>query len=326
MITASIVVPTFKRVEQTLSTLDLLLAAKGGGSEFELEVIVADSSPDDELRQQIRTKFGERVVYTRPHLPGIAANKNQGAKIATSHLLIFCDSDIEIEPDTISQTLIALRQNPTTAGLGGQVIWKGGERNGELDRPRPEDRQLKIDNAIYVEAIYSRYFATYKPVFEAVGGYDEVAFNMRGEGSDLSTRYWRAGFPLVYAPEIKVHHVADVPDAIAVRVTHSEWGIAKDLLLLAYKYAMLEGDYPNFMATVKANFASLPDGYYQMLMGIGKHLDFITKIKPTLDAERFKPPTYDFKFLEVFTDQKLFTSCLSSARARLASIYTKAWK
>ena len=76
---------------------------------------------------------------------------------------------------------------------------------------------------------------------------------MRGEGSDLSIRYWRAGYPLAYDSSIIVHHVFDTEGGIIRGVPHPEWGIAKDLLLLAYKYD-LSSENKNFINAVKANF------------------------------------------------------------------------
>lgn len=293
MAPASIVVPTYKRIAQTMRTIELLLASQDGETVMDLELIVADSTPDDALHDAVRAAFGQRVVYTRPPRPGIAANKNQGARIARHPILIFCDSDMEVSPDSVKRTLASLWQHPTAAAVGGTVLWRGGPMDGTPDRPRPEDRQYRRDDTVYVEAIYSRYIAIYKDVFWYVDGYDEQVFNMRGEGSDLSCRLWRQGYPLTYDTGIVVHHVYDTQESAAIRVPHPEWGVARDLLLLAYKYRMLGGEHPNFVATLRANFPEET-----------RALDAFIK------ADR---PRYPFPFLEVFTDQALLDRCLKHA-------------
>lgn len=314
----SIIIPAYKRVEQTVRTVELLRASNGWGSEFEAEVIVADNSPDEELKQKLEAMFGGKVQVLRQQQNGIASAKNAGAKAAKHPILIFCDSDMEVEPSTIRNTLIALERCTTAAAVGGQVIWRGGPHDRKHDRPRPEDRMEKIHDTTYIEALYSRFIATYKKVFWQVGGYDEVAFNMRGEGSDLSIRYWRAGFPLVYDENIVVHHEYEVEGGIIRGVDHPEWAIAKDLLLLGYKYDMFEGSWPNFARTVGVNFAKLTDGYFLIIQGIGKHLDFITDVKKYLDQYKSEAkPTYDFKFLEVFSQEKLFEECIAQAQQRI---------
>jgi hypothetical protein len=203
--------------------------------------------------------------------------------------------------------------------VGGNVRWKGGPHENEKDRPRPEDRRNQVNGTTYIEALYSRYVATYADVFKSVGGYDESVFNMRGEGSDLSARYWRAGYPLTFDDSLTVHHVFDVPDAAAVRVNHSEWGIARDLLLLGYKYGMYDDDWHNFATTVSKSFTPLgAEGPYRLLQGIGRQMDAVMKAKETLDEFRKNDkPEYGFKFLEIFSEQKLFDDCIKSAETRL---------
>jgi GT2 family glycosyltransferase len=320
----SVVMPAYKRIDQTLVSIALLLGSKGANSYFDLEIIVADSSPDNKLESSIKEKFQTNAIYTRPAIPGIAANKNQGAKIAKGSIVVFCDSDIEVETDTLLKTINALKNHHGAAGVGGDVVWKGGEEDGSVDRPRYEDRIRKIGETSYIEAIYSRYFATYKEIFWKVGGYDEKVFNMRGEGSDLSIRYWRAGYPLIYEDSITVHHVHDAPDSAALRVSRPEWGIAKDFLLLAYKYDMFDREYENFEKTIYANFKKFKDkSLFRLLQGIGNNLDLIVKVKPIIDEEKKKmKPEYQFKFLEVFSDNELFKKCITKAE-RALKIYKR---
>lgn len=318
----SIIIPAFKRVEQTVKTVGFLFASSGWKKSFDMEIIVVDGSPNNLLQDALKTKFGSKIIYSRPRREGISSSKNTGARISTHPLLIFCDSDIEVEKDTILNTINFLKEYKSVAALGGQVFWRGGKRDGSFDRPRPEDRKKEINETVYVEALYSRYIATYKKVFWDVGGYDEEVFNMRGEGSDLSIRYWRAGYPLAFTDSIKVHHVHDAPNSVALRISHPEWGIAKDLVLLAYKYDMLDKYYENFSKTLEANFEQFgKEGYFRIVQGIGVFLDFITKVKPKIDSEKkTMKKMYDFKFLEVFSEDKLFRKCVENADSLLSQI------
>jgi len=318
----SVIVPTFKRVDQTIKTIDLIVSSDGLGEAFTLEVIVSDDTPGNELKDALQKKFGDKIIYSKPDKKGIASSKNNGAKIASSPILIFCDSDMEVEKDTILNTLTALEKHKTAGAIGGQVIWRTGAKDGQIDRPRKEDRMITVDQTTYTEAIYSRYITTYKEVFEKVGGYDEVVFNMRGEGSDMSVRYWRAGFPLVYDPSLVVHHVHEVEGGIIRNVSHPEWGIAKDLLLLAYKYDISDDKYKNFIGTVKANFEKFgQEGYYRIIEGLNQNLDFICEMKPILEqAKKQMKPEYDFKFLEIFSEKSLFAKCIEKADGRIRNM------
>ncbi|MFH1536473.1 MAG: glycosyltransferase [Patescibacteria group bacterium] len=315
-ITFSIIIPAYKRLDQTIKTINLLEASKNI-NDFNFEIIVSDDSPDLKLKKSLKKLPYSNIIYTRPKNHGVAANKNHGARIAKGSILIFCDSDIEVEPLTIHGTLKALNDSKSAAGMGGQVFWKkNNKKTTERDRPRKEDRILKIKNTKYIEAIYSRYFATYKDVFKKVGGYDEKVFNYRGEGSDLSIRYWQAGFPLTYEPKIKVFHVYEAPDSVALRKTHPEFGIAKDYFLLAYKYKMLNTDFVNFSKTIETNFTIKNIGHLRLLQGIAENLDFICTSTKIINTQKLKPK-YNFKFLEIFSDKPLLLKCLNNAETKL---------
>lgn len=322
MIKVSIIIPSYKRIEQTLKTISLLLSSEGIDIQYRCEIIIADSSPDNLLQETLTKNFRNNVTYTRPNKPGIASNKNQGARIAKNPILVFCDSDMEVEKSTLLNSLKSLENNPTAGAIGGQVIWKGGPKDGKNDRPREEDRMITIDKTTYVEAIYSRYIATYEKVFWEVGGYDEEVFNMRGEGSDLSVRYWRSGYPLGYDSSIIVHHVHEVEGGIIRGVQHPEWGIAKDLLLLAYKYDILNDKYKNFINTVTANFKEFAgDGYWRIIQGIARNMDLVTEVKPLIDKYKsLSKPTFKFKFLEIFSEDKLFRQCLEESEEKLENV------
>lgn len=176
---------------------------------------------------------------------------------------------------------------------------------------------LKRGNTVFIENIFSRYMATYKDVFFKVGGYDEKAFNMRGEGADLSVRYWRNGWPLVFEKSIKVYHVHEAPSSIALRVKHPEWLIAKDRLLLALKYNSLdsEGNFAETMNMIFSKFGKM--GYFRILQGIGKNIDLICKNKDI----KARKAEYDFKFFEVFSNKTLFQKALKESEKKL-----KPWK
>lgn len=331
-IAVSVIVPCYKRVRQTVRTLNLIFNSEGWRKLYDAEVVVADSTRDCTLKNVLCSRFKEKkergeFFYLKPKKIGISVNKNAGARKARFPILIFCDSDIEVKKETILKTLLALKKNQKAAGLTGRVIWKTGEMDGKTDRPRREDRMLRQDNTLFLEAIYSRYFATYKQVFQDVGGYDEKVFNMRGEGADLSTRYWRSGYPLVYEPSLQVFHRADAPDSIALRIKDAAQAIAKDYFLLAYKYGNLAGQGgENFSRTVALNFKQFKGlGYLRFLEGINKYWDFISKAKKLIDQQRVKDkPLYDFQFLEIFSQKEKILKCLKEAQAKLRPIRKKA--
>lgn len=319
MLSVSIIIPTYKRVDQTKRTVSLLYQSKGWNSEYVAEVIIADSTEDDSIKNILSQFSNPTPIYIKPEIPGIASNKNAGARQAKYDLVIFCDSDMEVESDTLLNSLMYLRDHPTAGMAGGRVIWKGGEKDGQNDRPRSEDRMEKIGETTYVEALYSRFVATYKKIFWEAGGYDETIFNMRGEGSDLSIRYWRSGFPLTYDEKIRVHHVYEATDAATRHITSPERGIIRDLIQLGYKYGMMDGDNSNFAKTL--NWLTDQFGEndkYVIIESVVSLLSYFWENRERIEKGRQNiPNVYDFKFLDVFSKKDLFADCIGKAAERV---------
>lgn len=318
----SVIIPTYKRPEQTARTINHLFQSKGLGDKFEMEVIVSDCTEDESVKNKLKEKFGEKVAYTRPENPGVASNKNQGAKIAKNPILVFADSDMEVEEDTLLSCIDYLKTHPHVAALTTNVVWRGNENEGELDRPRDEDRLLNYKDTDFTEFIYSRFKVAYKKVFEEVGGYDEEVFNMRGEGSDLSTRYWRAGFPLAYNFNTRVHH-HEIDEGIGSTAAHPEWGVAKDYLLLGYKYGNYEGESDYFAKTIGENMENYDSdrSHFRVLQGIAKNYELVSESKKIIDKQKQEMnPEYDFNFMEVFSDEERLKKCIDEAEKRLKSI------
>lgn len=323
----SIIVPAYKRAVQTKKTLDLLLRDQNSAVIFTPQVIVVDASPDDSIKKMLSSYTSPYLSYVKSEKNGIAAAKNTGAGHATFELLIFCDSDMEVESDTIGKTLDYLRGHKTVAMAGGQVIWKGGDHDGHLDRPRKEDRQEVVENTVYAEALYSRYIATYKSLFEKVGGYDEVLFNMRGEGSDLSIRYWRSGLPLGYDENIRVHHVEGAEVAVTRHVEFPERGILRDLIQLGFKYGLKREESSNFAHTLKWLSDMFPNREaYIVIESMISLLPYFWENKEKLEKSKVSiPHVYDFTFLDVFTKRELLLDCVNCAGGKIEDARLRAF-
>jgi GT2 family glycosyltransferase len=325
MIGVSLIIPCYKRIEQTLKTTKLVLDSDGIGTEFYFELIIADCTPDDSLERAVRKTFGDRVIYKRTEKRGLATNKNQGARIAKYELIIFCDSDIEVEKDTVLKTLQALQKNPTAGGVGGTTIWKGGENDGKIDRPDKDDRRQVVDGVTYSEILYGRYFGTYKSIWDAAGQYDEVVFNLLGESSDMSTRIWRAGFPLIYDKSIEMYHCHDAPESLATRADHKEYIVVRNWLLLMYKFNMFDSKQTHFTQHINRYLSALGEDHaIAIFNGFGKFFDEISDAIAYFKTQKQITPQYNFTFLEVFSDEKLFNECLAKAKDRLAPIRKRA--
>ena len=117
--------------------------------------------------------------------------------------------------------------------------------------------------------------------------------------------------------------MAHAPDSIALRVPHPEWGVAKDVFLLAYKFGNFEkenGDY--FLSNLERIFQD--KGHFRVLQGLSKFFDFLVESKPKIDKQQEEMTfEYDFKFQEIFSEKEKVLQCIKNAEDKLDKIYKK---
>ncbi len=97
----SIIVPTFRRVDQTRKSLSLLYLSRGWNSQFFPEVILADSTKDESVKTLASEFNNPTPMYVAPSVPSIATNKKIGAKTESdldSHRRIK-QSDFALNPE-----------------------------------------------------------------------------------------------------------------------------------------------------------------------------------------------------------------------------------
>lgn len=102
MRTATIIIPTYNRIDDLLKTLPQLAVYTKGGC----EVIIYDQSdsynPEDYKEQICKIFEGTRFIYIHSRMPSVPLAWNTAASISTKDILIFLDDDIDIEFDIVS--------------------------------------------------------------------------------------------------------------------------------------------------------------------------------------------------------------------------------
>lgn len=109
MISISVIIPVFKRVE----LLEACLASFQNSTCKPLEIIVVDDGNDEVTGGKIHA-IAEKYLahYIRSDKnSGAPAARNRGARIAQGDALFFADADIEIAPDGLEALSRALEKN-----------------------------------------------------------------------------------------------------------------------------------------------------------------------------------------------------------------------
>ena len=317
----SIIVPTYKRPEYVELCLKSIIGSVGLGSKFEVEVILSDNSPDDSVAE-VAKKYKDKLdlVFLPEKTPiFVGESRRRGVEKAKNEIIIFADSDIELGENALSEVIKCITETPSAGMVTTKVFFKKDDQIGEVDRPRKEDRMLEIDGVTYEETNYGRFLCTHRSIFKYLGGYDDV-FEKRGEGVDMSCRYWRGGFPIVYCEKSVVYHHHDAPDSLT-RLNSGSDRMFASLILMAYKYDIDADTSPYFVEVMNEGKDFQDKKLFDPIHAASSMLDWFNErfddIKKSKDAI---PKEYDFKPQDVFTKQDLVKKCIAEAPDRIRKL------
>ncbi|WP_115865084.1 glycosyltransferase family 2 protein [Halorussus litoreus] len=108
----SVIVPTYERADVLPRALDSAL----GQSFSDLEVVVVDDGSTDgtaEIVAKYRNRDDRVRSLAHEENRGLAAARNTGIEAATGEYVTFLDSDDELHPDLVAETMAVLADRPT---------------------------------------------------------------------------------------------------------------------------------------------------------------------------------------------------------------------
>lgn len=213
--TVSIVIVTHNSATQIGACLRALERQR---CDAEREIVVVDNASRDESRAIVAGFPAARLV-TEAENWGFAGGVNRGVSAARGRIIALLNPDAEPAPDWLAQ-LIAALDGPRVGVVGSKVL--GHDRRiqslgSELQLPvllsayrgagLPDE--AAPDAIVDVWAVHGAAMAFARPVWEALGGFDEGFFPAYWEESDFCERSRRAGHRVVVAPRAAVlHHEA----------------------------------------------------------------------------------------------------------------------
>lgn len=165
------------------------------------EVIVVDDSSSDDTVSIIKS-YAVKGVFLPVH-SGMGAARNKGAEIAQGEILVFFDSDTEVEPDTLGKIAKRFKENQDIKVLVGTYA----------DRPLNKGyfprfkalwfKSLFKDTDTYTDSLEGFCVAVDKEVFNSVGGFNP---SRAGDGDyELGCRL-RQKYKLYFDAGIQVRH------------------------------------------------------------------------------------------------------------------------
>lgn len=240
----SVAVVSYNTRELLRACLMSLLARQNEG-EANLEIIVADNGSADGSLEMIRAEFPTvRLIETGGNL-GFGRANNLALRNARGRFFCLLNSDAEVLPDALAQTLTYMDAHPDVGLVGGQLLWPDGRPQtswgpdptltgvfeeqtfwgavatylGRL-RSSPSsfaDSCLPLGTAGTasegpgeisfrdVDQITGAYMVIRREAWRQIGGFDPAYF-MYNEDVDLNVRLRRAGWRVVFLPDVHITH------------------------------------------------------------------------------------------------------------------------
>lgn len=201
----AVVVPTYSRPDEVNELLVSLL-----NQDYpDIEVIIADGSPDDTVKQVVEQyKARLNLIYLHKKNLGISESRNWGAEKATADYLVFFDSDCVIPASYFSVLNTFFLTHELDA-------WGGPDKAGSSFNNRQKAISYAMTSFYTTGGIRGKksHVGQYQPrsfnmgisrdVFLRIGGFSGMKVS---EDIDLSLRLYKKGYRIGLIEDAFVYH------------------------------------------------------------------------------------------------------------------------
>ncbi len=216
----SVIIVTLNRVRDLLRCLESVAAI----TDPALEVTVVDNGSRDGTVERVRAAHPAVRVLAAPENRGTSDPRNAAAKVSRGRFLWFLDDDtVVVDPGLAARLVRAFGEDPSLGGVGGEALLDArgaivGAKylrllpNGLIEGGVVEPPADKVE----VRCLASCNLFMPRPVFEGVGGFDNLFFYY-AEDLDLTYRIHRRGYRLEVWADTPVKHCYGPSDRRTVR-------------------------------------------------------------------------------------------------------------
>lgn len=223
----SISIVNFNAGDYLLECLESLSPLK---EEAEFDVWVVDNASIDGAVEKIKKRFPfVRIIENKENL-GFGKAHNQVTKTVNTKYVLFLNPDTKVLPGTIKFVTDFMDRNLEVGVSGCRVEKADGEIDWASHRsfPTPWASFLYFffnNDSLYhqtykdmskiheVDSLVGAFMFARKKVLEEVGYFDEDYF-LYAEDIDLCFRIKKAGYKVMYIPDVKVIHLKGVSSGI----------------------------------------------------------------------------------------------------------------
>jgi GT2 family glycosyltransferase len=209
--TVSVILATWRREEALRLVLGDLARQIGDAAEV---VVIDQNQPQMPAAVYEEFRRSRHRLVILPHVPGVVAARNDGAKIATGEVLVFIDDDVRIDEPSYLEKVARDFLEPDVAAICGQELSPPDYRPsaapaGDFASPFEEACFFQRASTERREVFHlaTCNCAVRRTAWDKMGGLDPIfAGNAYGDDYDLALRMRAAGMKIVFDPEISVRH------------------------------------------------------------------------------------------------------------------------
>lgn len=255
-------------------TLDCLESIEKVRNELEFEVIVSDNASTDGSVLAIKNKYNWVKIIEGPNI-SFSNGNNRAKNIVQGKYILLLNSDTLVYKGTLKKCVEYFENNKDVGALTCKLVLPDGTLDKDVRRRFPTP-SIFLDAFLFknkdkywyadipdtvtheVEAIQGAFFLTTKKILDQVGWLDEK-FIFDGEDLDLSFQVKKAGYKIIYYPEVSITHIkkATRNKLTEIKIKRKMQGV--DSLIRFYRKNMWQ-KYPfiiNYMVIIGLSFLKL---------------------------------------------------------------------
>lgn len=220
MIRLSLVIPTYNRAEQIITTLESVVRQRYDASQW--ECIIVDNNSKDDTRQRVESLMAEHkglnLRYAFEPKQGLSHARNCGIALCRGEIIAFVDDDETIVDDFVRRYVKLFDSYPQAMAAGGRII-----AQYQSGRPRWMSHYVELPIANPLD--YGDFVRTFprgkhpgggnmavrREVFERIGLFDTELGRtgnklIGGEECDLFKRMSDNNMAVYYEPNAAIYH------------------------------------------------------------------------------------------------------------------------
>jgi glycosyltransferase involved in cell wall biosynthesis len=221
MIRLSLIIATYNRAEQLMTTLRSVATQRAQSALW--ECIVVDNNSTDNTRERVELFCQEHpklnIRYCFEPVQGLSSARNRGIEAATGDILAFIDDDERIVEDFVTAYIDLFDQHPDAMAAGGEIIAEyptGRPRWMSRYTERPIANPMSFGNKVRLfpsgRIPGGGNMAMRRRLFDSIGMFNTTLGRtgkrlLGGEESDLFDRIAKHGYRVYYTPRAVMYHI-----------------------------------------------------------------------------------------------------------------------